>query len=123
MSNRLPITLVLLAGAFLAGASAQTKSPETTAKSTGEKGSGAGPTLLMISSQYTITRNGDSSELNASRYGFIDLKGKVVIEPQWEGADDFDGGFATVKQNDKWGWIDKTGLHINPQSSRPNSLS
>jgi len=50
------------------------------------------------------------------KYGFIDKSGKTVINPQFEAAYSFCGGFAAVMQNDKWGFIDKNGkIVINPQ--------
>ena len=52
----------------------------------------------------------------ASKYGFIDKSGKVVIEPQFDGASNFSEGFACVEKDDKWGFIDKNGkVVIEPQ--------
>ena len=52
----------------------------------------------------------------ASKYGFIDKNGKVVIEPQFDDAGDFSEGFAQVKKDGKWGFIDKSGkVVIEPQ--------
>jgi len=52
----------------------------------------------------------------AKKYGFIDKSGKVVIEPQFDGASNFSEGFARVKKDDKWGFIDKSGkMVIEPQ--------
>lgn len=51
-------------------------------------------------------------------YGFVDNKGKFVIEPQFSLAMDFNEGLAAVKQGetDEWGFIDKTGKYvITPQ--------
>ena len=51
-----------------------------------------------------------------SKYGFIDKSGKVVIEPQFDGASNFSEGFAQVEKDDKWGFIDKNGkVVIEPQ--------
>ena len=91
-----------------------------------------GPTLLTIASQYSISHNDNYSSLSASHYGFVDLTGKVVIEPQWDEVSGpqleeldkvagFSDGFAAVKRDGKWGWIDKTGrLFLPPLSSPPN---
>ena len=52
----------------------------------------------------------------AKKYGFIDKNGKVVIEPQFDGADAFSEGLARVKKDRKWGFIDKSGkVVIEPQ--------
>jgi hypothetical protein len=66
-----------------------------------------GPTLLRI------------WDLSVEHYGFVDLKGKIVIEPQWEDATDFHEGYAAVNKKGKWGWVDKAGLHIDQQLSKP----
>jgi len=39
------------------------------------------------------------------KWGFVDSKGKVVIEPQYEKAKSFSGGLAAVSENEKWGLI------------------
>jgi hypothetical protein len=45
--------------------------------------------------------------------GFIDLKGKWIINPQFENVKQFqDNGLAGVMLNGKWGWIDKTGKMV-----------
>jgi WG containing repeat len=75
-----------------------------------------GPTLLKIGTGYSIYDN----RLEASRWGFIDLNGKVVIEPQWQEADGFSNGYAQIKGNGKQGWIDKTGRLLPPHFSAPN---
>lgn len=91
-----------------------------------------GPTLLTIASQYSISDNGSYQSLSASQYGFVDLNGKVVIEPQWDEVSGpqleeldkvagFSGGVAAVKRDGKWGWIDKTGrLFLPPLAAPPN---
>ena len=43
------------------------------------------------------------------RAGFIDRSGKIVIEPQFEDAQNFSEGTAPVKIKDKWGFIDELG--------------
>ena len=73
-----------------------------------------GPTLLKIGTQYSIFYHEDHNSLLASRYGFVDLKGKVVIEPKWEEVWDFSEGIALVKRDEKWGWVDKSGAVIEP---------
>ena len=44
--------------------------------------------------------------------GFIDVTGKVVIEPQWDEARDFSESLAAVKQNGLVGFIDKSGKPV-----------
>ena len=49
------------------------------------------------------------------KWGFVDTKGNVVIEPQYEAAHSFSYGFAAVKSNGKWGFIDTKGkMCIDP---------
>ena len=48
------------------------------------------------------------------RNGYINLAGKVVIEPQFEDADEFYEGRARVKVDGKWGYIDPTGRLVVP---------
>lgn len=43
------------------------------------------------------------------KWGFIDKKGEMVIEPQYEEARSFANGFAAVKYDDMWGFIDEKG--------------
>lgn len=43
------------------------------------------------------------------KYGFIDTKGNVVIDFQYDKAFDFSEGLACVSKNDKYGYIDKKG--------------
>lgn len=53
-----------------------------------------------------------NSENKSSLVGFIDNKGKWVIEPVFENARDFKNGFAAVRFQGKWGFIDKTGKWV-----------
>lgn len=49
-------------------------------------------------------------------WGFTDKTGKVVIEPQFEGAGSFSEALAPVVIRGKWGFIDKTGrVVIKPE--------
>jgi hypothetical protein len=115
-----------------------TPAPETQETSAGDANAvrvakDFGPTLLTIASQYSISHDGrDNDSLSASHRGFVDLNGKVVIEPQWDEVSNpetdrvdkvsgFSDGFAAVKRDGKWGWIDKTGrLFLSPFSSHPD---
>ena len=48
------------------------------------------------------------------RYGYVDTGMNVVIEPMFEYATEFHGGFATVKMGGKWGAIDRAGDVVVP---------
>lgn len=45
----------------------------------------------------------------SGKWGFINKKGKVVIEPQFENAKSFANGLAAVCKEDLWGFINKKG--------------
>ena len=128
---------VLTLGIASCNRTENTPAPETQETSAGDANAARvakdlGPTLLTIASQYSITHNDTYISLSASHYGFVDLNGKVVIEPQWDEVSGpqleeldkvagFSDGFAAVKRDGKWGWIDKTGrLFLPPLSSPPN---
>ena len=52
------------------------------------------------------------------KWGFIGTTGKILIDPQFDGAHRFDkgSGLAAVKLGGKWGYIDRTGkIVISPQ--------
>jgi serine/threonine protein kinase len=50
------------------------------------------------------------------KYGYIDQTGRVVIQPQFDSADDFFEGMAVIRIGKKYGFIDKKGeLLIPPQ--------
>lgn len=42
-------------------------------------------------------------------WGYIDVSGKVVIQPKYERARSFSGGLAAVRQDGKWGFINQSG--------------
>ena len=46
------------------------------------------------------------------KWGFVNNKNKVVIEPQYDEAKSFSGGLAAVKMNGKWGFINKDGRTV-----------
>ena len=46
-------------------------------------------------------------------YGFINVQGEVVIDPQFLDASDFSQGFARVRLNDQWVPIDEQGRLIH----------
>jgi hypothetical protein len=50
------------------------------------------------------------------KYGYINTKGEVVINPQFEAACSFSDGAAAVLKDGKWGYIDTSGnFIISPQ--------
>lgn len=128
---------VLTMGIASCNRTENTPAPETQETSAGDANAAKvakdfGPTLLTIASEYSISHHDTSNYLSASHYGFVDLNGKVVIEPQWNEVSNpetqeigkvpgFTDGFAPVKRDGKWGWIDKTGrLFLTPFSLPPN---
>ena len=46
---------------------------------------------------------------NNDRWGFVNLDGDVVVEPQYENAKSFSNGLAAVCKDGKWGYINKRG--------------
>lgn len=55
--------------------------------------------------------NGERVAVKAEsgKWGFINGKGEMVIEPAFNDAMSYSDGLAAVKQYDKWGYIDKNG--------------
>ncbi|MBS3030609.1 MAG: WG repeat-containing protein [Dolichospermum sp. DET50] len=50
------------------------------------------------------------------KYGYIDQTGRVVIQPQFDSADDFSEGMAVIRIGKKYGYVDTMGeLLIPPQ--------
>ena len=68
-----------------------------------------------------LRRNGDSREPEI-RYGFLDRKGKICIEPQFTGAHQFSEGLASVafgsKNDQRWGFIDQRAGLVIPAKYR-----
>lgn len=51
--------------------------------------------------------------------GYINTKGGVVIEPQFNAAEIFSAGLVAVKSGSKWGYINKKGdMEIEAQFDR-----
>ena len=89
---------------------AQTQSPGARNPPPGK----SGPVLLKIGTNYSIERHDYGDEVRARAWGFIDSKGKVVLEPQFDGVWT-SGGITSVQKDGKWGWIDNTGTYVNAQ--------
>jgi len=65
----------------------------------------------------TLFSEGQSSVMNKERkWGFIDSKGQIVINYQFNSAGSFKDGLCIVSDGKNYGYIDKTGKYlINPQ--------
>ena len=46
----------------------------------------------------------------AGKWGFKNNTEKIIIPAKYTEVNDFREGFASVQLNDKWGFIDKTGI-------------
>ena len=57
---------------------------------------------------------GIRDENGNAKCGYIDKTGEYIIEPQFEAANDFKNGIASVKKDGKWGYINKQGEAILP---------
>ena len=57
--------------------------------------------------------SGDSGHLfpicQGGKYGFIDARGRIRVQPQFEGAMTFTEGLAGFVADGKWGYIDSVG--------------
>lgn len=50
------------------------------------------------------------------KWGFVNVNGEIVIEPEFEDARSFSNGFAAVKKDGKWGFIDaQNNIVIEPE--------
>ena len=77
------------------------------------------PILLLTACEKGTTSKETTDRflvVSGGKRGFIDKTGKLVIDPQFDGAGNFAEGLARVSIGNKWGFIDKTGKYvINPQ--------
>ncbi len=63
-------------------------------------------------------------ETESSKYGYINSKGKTVIEPQFNKVNVFEEGVAAVMKDGQYGYIDKSGkFTIEPQFEMADSFS
>ncbi len=63
-----------------------------------------------------LAQIGAKEEQGFNKFGFIDVTGRIVVEPQFDYAEHFSEGMAAVRVNGKIGFIDKTGkIAIQPQ--------
>ncbi|MFC0212447.1 WG repeat-containing protein [Paenibacillus chartarius] len=78
-----------------------------------------GSIILVTFGEYFNFQEGYAPLRMGNKWGFIDVTGKIVIQPQYEDAGGFAEGLAAVKKNGKWGYIDKLGKEIiAPQFSK-----
>jgi hypothetical protein len=47
-----------------------------------------------------------------SKWGYADVSGRIVIQPQFAWAQHFSEGLAVIKMNDRFGYADKTGTVV-----------
>jgi len=76
-----------------------------------------GLAAVEVCKPFPVVENGKVVKvINVRRYGFIDRKGRMVIEPIFDDAGDFHEGLAAVETEKGWGYIDRTGrMVIEPQ--------
>lgn len=63
----------------------------------------------------TTVESGSEDEDKAEfgkKWGFIDWKGHVIVEPKYQNARSFSDGLAAVKRDGMWGFIDSTGNEV-----------
>lgn len=61
-----------------------------------------------------VTDDGLIAVRENGNWGFINLKGEFVIDPQFVDARSFSGGLAAVYDGSKWGFVDKDGILAIP---------
>lgn len=65
-----------------------------------------------------------NGQFKGGKWGFINRRGKWVVEPKFKSAVNFSGGLAAVKIGRKWGYISKrSGTVIAPQFRRAGDFS
>lgn len=84
--------------------------------------------LSSCAKQGSSQSSSENSELfrfvRNDRLGYIDRSGKIIIEPKFEEADNFNEGLASVKKGEKFGYIDRTGkIVISPEFDRADNFS
>ncbi len=62
----------------------------------------------------TFSKEGLARVRIDGKWGYIDTRGEIVIQPEFVDSQRFSEGLAGVKIDDKWGYIDKTGNRVIP---------
>ncbi len=75
-----------------------------------KKGSAVGD--LTFDDAHIFPEEGYAAVCKDGKWGFIDAKGNLVIEYQYEDARSFRHGFAAVRTGGKWGYIDENNNQI-----------
>ena len=70
--------------------------------------------LLTVSTIFSFGQNLIEFQDKNNNWGFKDSTGNVVIKPIYDDVLNFSEGFALVKLNYKWGYINKEGKEIIP---------
>jgi len=65
--------------------------------------------FLIILSTYSFAQELSVVEAN-EKYGFENAQGKIVIQAEYDRAEDFSDNLALVMKNNKFGFIDKKGI-------------
>jgi len=87
----------------------------------GSFGDGLCPVLVGSEQQHLLSLRDDFKTMKfvGGRWGFVDIKGRFVINPQFDEARGFSEGLAPVKVGDVWGYMDKSGgWAFKPQFSQ-----
>ncbi|WP_149526130.1 WG repeat-containing protein [Sphingobacterium hotanense] len=64
---------------------------------------------FMLLTSYSIAQELSVIEAN-EKYGFENAQGKIVIQAEYDRAEDFSDDLALVMKNNKFGFIDKKGI-------------
>lgn len=77
-------------------------------------GSGLAPALVGSEPKAVLSLKDDYQTIKTSggKWGFIDTKGRFIINPRFEDAHGFNHGYAAVKSGGLWGYIDVSGAWI-----------
>lgn len=59
-----------------------------------------------------ITDDGLIAFEQDKKWGFVNTKGEIIIEPRYEDAKSFSNGLAAISQAGKWGFIDSNGVLV-----------
>ncbi|MBX7205982.1 MAG: WG repeat-containing protein [Bacteroidia bacterium] len=70
--------------------------------------------LLCLITFFSQAQNLTSYNDSEKGYGYKNEKGQIVIPPKYEEVHGFSYGFAAVKLNEKWGFVDTTGKEVIP---------